>query len=140
MPANTNPIFTLSGDVQWTSAEATGANITRGGTGSPIYVVFTASAGGNGSYVQKLRFKSSTTNGTTVARIFINNGGATGTAGNNILFDEITLPSQTLSESAAASTFEVPMNMVLPASYSIFVTLGTAVTGGWYVSALGGKY
>jgi hypothetical protein len=79
MPANTAPIFTLTPEIMWT------ANMTVANTGNlsagTSYIVF--SAGTNGSYVQKIRFRhqsTNTNNAATMARVFINNGGALGTA------------------------------------------------------------
>ena len=85
MPANTAPIFTLTPQVEW------GINMNTANTGNmsagTAYIVY--SAGTNGSYVQKIRFRHQSTNTTnsaaTVARVFINNGGASGTTNNNVI-------------------------------------------------------
>ena len=134
---NTQPIFTASADTQW-AVSATTANTTKDLTSGTITLVFTASD--NGGYVQRLRFRPLGTNVATVARIFINNGGATGTASNNALWDEVSLAATTLSETAALSTYEVPMNFALPAGYRIYVTLGTAAAAGYTITCIGGKY
>ena len=77
----------------------------------------------------------------TVARIWINNGSTTGTATNNILWDEITLPATTVSQTTAQANYELPLNFALPANYRIYVTLGTAPTSaGWDLIVIGGKY
>ena len=79
MPANTSPIFTKIGDVQWISGIAT-ANTTTDLTSGTSYLAFTADAT-NGGYVQKMRFRAVTGTGNnniaTVARVWINNGSAT---------------------------------------------------------------
>lgn len=139
MPANTAPIFTLTPDIQW-AITMTAANTTKDLTGGTIYLVFTA--GANGSYVQRIRFRTLGTNAAaTVARIWINNGGATGTAANNVLLDEISLPTTTNTETAAQANYELPLNFALPATYRIYVTLGTAPnTAGWDAVVIGGDY
>ena len=101
--------------------------------------MFTADAT-NGGLLTKLRFRPAGTNVATVARIFINNGGANSTLANNILFDEITLPATTLSEVAGLAGAEVALGIALPPGYKINVTLGTTVSAGYFVSAIGGKY
>ena len=76
----------------------------------------------------------------TVARVFINNGGVTGTTANNILWDEISLPATTLSETSALPTYELPLNFALPPGYKLFVTMATAVAAGYAITVIGGKY
>ncbi len=139
--ANTAPIYTREPDVQWAISAATAANTTTDLTTGTIYLCFTADAT-NGGYVQRIRFRAMGTNiNQTVARIWINNGGATGTAANNILWDEITLPATTLSQLVAQASYEFPLNFELPAGYTIYVTLGTAPTSaGWDLIVIGGKY
>jgi hypothetical protein len=87
-----------------------------------------------------MRFRALGTNVVTVARIFINNGGVTGTTENNTLWDEITLPAVTVSEISALPTYELPLNFALPPGYKLFVTVGTAVAAGYDVTVIGGKY
>ena len=138
MAANTSPIYTRTPDVQWGTTAITSANTAKDGTGT-VLTVFTADAT-EGGFVQKIRFRAAGTNVATVARIFINNGSTNATAGNNILFDEITLAATTLSEVAALALYEIPLMIPLPAGYKINVTIGTTVSAGYYVSAIGGKY
>ena len=139
MPANTSPIFTLIPDIQWAFSAVT-ANTTKNLTSGTIYLCFSAST--NGGYVQRIRFRTLGTNSAaTVARIWINNGGTTATATNNILWDEITLPTTTLSETNAQSTYELPLNFALPPFYAIYMTLGTAPnSAGWDAIVIGGEY
>ena len=138
MAANTAPIFSLLGDVQWGTTAITTANTAKDGTGT-VLTVFTADAT-NGGFVQRIRFRAAGTNIATVARVFINNGSTNATAGNNILFDEITLAATTLSEVAALATYELPLNFALPPGYALNVTLGTTIAAGYFVSVIGGKY
>jgi hypothetical protein len=141
MAANTAPIFSLLGDIQWTVAAMTAANTTKDLSSGTNYLAFTADAT-NGGFVQRIRFRSLGTNSNaTVARVWINNSGSTGTATNNTLFDEITLTATTNSEVASQSTFELPLNFALPPNYKIYITLGTAPTSaGWQATVIGGKY
>ena len=138
MPANTSPIFSIAGDIQWSSAAVTAANTTTDLTSGTITAIFTG--GTNGSYVQRIRFRHLGTNVATVARVWINNGSTTGTAANNTLWDEITLAANTLSQTAAAINYELPLNFALPAGYVIYVTLGTGVAAGFRITVIGGDY
>jgi len=135
---NTTPIYTASGDTQW-SVSATTANTTKDLSAGTVFTAFTASA--TGGYVQRIRFKPLGTNVATVARVWINNGLTTATAANNTLFDEITLTTITNSEVSAQATFELPLNIALPPGDRLYVTLGTAPTSaGWQATVIGGKY
>ena len=134
---NTTPIYTASGDTQW-SISATTANTTKDLSTGTNYTAFTASA--TGGYVQRIRFKPLGTNVATVARVWINNGLTSATAANNTYWDDISLPSTTVSETSAQPTFELPLNIALPANYKLLVTLGTAVAAGYTITVIGGKY
>jgi hypothetical protein len=140
MAANTLPIYTRLGDVQWTTTPMTALNATTDLTTGTIYLAFTADAT-EGGYVQRIRFKAVlSTNTATVARVWLNNGLTTATAANNVLIDEISLPTATASSTAALPVYELPLNFAMPPGYTIYITLGTAVTGGWKASVIGGKY
>jgi hypothetical protein len=141
VPANTSPIFSVAGDIQWatsTNAIVQSGNTTTDLTTGTIYPIFTG--GTNGSYVQRIRFRHLGTNVASVGRVWINNGSTTGTAANNTLWDEITLAANTISQVAAAINYELPLNFALPAGYIIYVTLGTAVAAGFKVTIIGGDY
>ena len=137
MPANTAPIFTLLPEILWNNS-VTAANTTTDLTSGTIYDVFTG--GTNGSYVQKIRFRHVGTNVATVVRVWLNNGGATTTALNNSLFDEITIAANTVSQTAASTNYELPLNFALPPSYRIYVTTGTVLAAGLDVTVIGGDY
>ena len=137
MAANTQPIFSIAGDIEWGATALTTQNTAKDGTGT-VLTVFTANV--DGAFVQRIRFRSAGTNIATVARVFINNGSTNATAANNILYDEITLAATTLSEVAAQPVYELPLNFALPPGYKLNVTLGTTVAAGYYVSVIGGKY
>lgn len=138
MAANTSPIYTLSPDIQWGATVLTTANTAKDGTGT-VLTVFTADAT-NGGFVQKVRFRAAGTNVVSVGRVFINNGAINTTAGNNILWEDITLTATTNSEVAQLTNQEIVLGFALPPGYKINVTLGTTVAAGYYVSVIGGKY
>jgi hypothetical protein len=141
MGANNQPIFTRLADIQWSTTPMTAANTTTNLTSGTIYLAFSADTT-NGGYVQRIRFRTLGSNSNaTVARVWINNGEATGTAANNTLFDEITLPTTTVSQVASQANYELPLNFALPSGDRIYVTLGTAPTSaGWQATVIGGKY
>mgnify|MGYP001571778310 FL=1 len=83
------------------------------------------------------------TNAQTVMRFFVNNGSTNATAANNSLVAEAGLPGTTLSESASISVpglDTIPVGVAFPAGYKLNITLGTAVSAGWQVTVVGGKY
>ena len=118
MVANTDPIFSRTADIQFSGAYITAANTTADLTAGTSYLLFTAAA--NGSFVSKLRLRATPAGNTsaTVLRLWINNGSSTGTATNNSLYDEITLPLTTASGTAATPNYEVPLNFALPPATS----------------------
>jgi hypothetical protein len=143
MPANTTPIFSLVGAVEFTTVMS--AANTGHVSGTTSYLVF--SAGTNGSYVQKIRFRHIPNTGTanansTVGRVWINNGSAVTAATNSTLFDEITIAANTTSSVAASINYELPLNFALPPNYALYVTLGTAPTTGTFIQStvIGGDY
>jgi hypothetical protein len=137
--ANSQPIFTKIGDIQWAN------DITVGNTNENIvagtsYHVFTADST-SGGYVQRIRFRPLGSNIATVARVWINNGNSpTGATANNVLWDEVSLAASTQSNTSALANTELPLNFALPPAYKLYVTLGTGVTAGYDVSVIGGKY
>ncbi len=138
MAANVSPIFSRLADVQW-AITVLAANTTTDLSGGTIYLVWTADAT-NGGLLQKLKIRQLGTNVATVMRVWINNGSTTATAANNTLYDEITILATTVSQTAALADIERAMNLPLPASYRVYVTLGTAVAAGFDVTGVGGKY
>jgi len=145
MPANTSPIYSIAGDIQSVASNNSGlvvgptANTALDGSGT-LYKLFTA--GANGSYVQKIRFRPVGSPAATVCRIFISSSTTTN-ATNTWLYDEITLPAVTLSQTAASSVFELPLNFALNASYLLYVTFGTSTGSsgtGYSVVAIAGDY
>lgn len=164
MAANTSQIFSKVGNIGWCKLQA--ANTATDGTGtldaagtatsttSHLGTLFVADAT-NGSRVERVRFMAEGTNVATVCRIFINNGSSNGTAMNNMLIAEVTLPATTASNSAVINTIiemPIPYNavsstsdisalpLILPPGYKLMACLGTAVASWWDVTAFGGNY
>lgn len=138
------PIFSANGQVANNNATGMNQPITAAandftGAGANNSLVFTADV--NGSFLQRLRFKAAGTNVATVARIFVNNGSTPTTAANNTLIGDISLPATTAS--AVASTgpdIDYPLNIALPPNFRVYVGLGTAVAGGWFVTPIAGDF
>lgn len=141
MPANTNPIFSAKGAIQWNPTILLSANTAKDGTGI-VATTFTGNAVGNnaGNFVQRLIVRPLGTNVATVLRVFINNGSTNATPANNTLIAEMTLPATTLSEVAAQPDFVLPLNFVVPAGFKLNCTLGTAVAAGFDLTVIGGEY
>lgn len=140
MPANTNPIFTLTPNISKASVSA--ADTSVDGTGANVKTAFTA--GSNGAVINSLVIKSNTTTATSAAgtlRIWINNGSTAGTAANNFLYREFVLTAQTASATTATANIEFPLNLALPAGYKILVAVATvAASSGWDITAIGADY
>jgi hypothetical protein len=145
MPANTSPIYSLVGAGDSVASNNSGlvvgptANTALDGSGT-MYKAFTA--GANGSYVQKMRFRPVGSPAATVCRVFISSSTTT-SATATWLFDEITLPAVTLSQTAATSVFELPVNFALDPSYLLYVTFGTSTGSagtGYSIVTIAGDY
>lgn len=145
MPANTSPIYSIVGNVDSVASNNSGlvvgptANTALDGSGT-LVKAFTA--GTNGSYIQKIRFRPVGSPAATVCRVFISNSTTT-SATATWLFDEITLPAVTLSQTAASSVFELPLNIAIEPSYLLYVTFGTSTGSagtGYSVVTIAGDY
>lgn len=128
--------YTLAADIQWAPTALATANTSRTGAAGTHAMVFAAK---EETFVHKLIIRSAGDNAATALRVFLNNGEATTTAKNNVLFAESTLESTSTSEVAALATEEVELGVWIPAGYRVFVTIGTAGTDGWHVSAVTGE-
>ena len=145
MPANTSHIYSIVGAVDSVATNNSGlvvgptANTALDGSGT-LYKAFTA--GSNGSYIQKIRFRPVGSPAATVCRVFISSSTTT-SATNTWLYDEITLPAVTLSQTAASSVFELPLNFAIDPNYLLYVTFGTstgAAGTGYSVVTIAGDY
>lgn len=144
MAANNNPLYVLTPIA--TFAQLTAADTTMSGTGANVVLVFTA--GSNGAFVNKLVWQPISTSGSittnaAAGRVYLNNGSSVGTATNNALFKEISLPAITVSqtETVGAIGYELPLNIQLPATYTIYVSATSFVANSqWNVVCFGGSY
>jgi hypothetical protein len=145
MPANTSPIYSIVGATDSVASNNSGlvvgptANTALDGTGT-LYKAFTA--GANGSYIQKIRFRPVGSPAATVCRVFISSSTTT-SATATWLYDEITLPAVTLSQTAASSVFELPLNFAVDPNYLLYVTFGTSTGSagtGYSVVTIAGDY
>jgi hypothetical protein len=145
MPAKTSPIYSIVGNVDSVASNNSGlvvgptANTALDGSGT-LVKAFTA--GANGSYIQKIRFRPVGSPAATVCRVFISTSSTT-SATATWLFDEITLPAVTLSQTAATSVFELPINVALDPSYLLYVTFGTSTGSagtGYSIVTIAGDY
>lgn len=145
MPGNNDPIFSRVGDVTTNGTTGMSQAITAAandftGAGANNVLAFTADAT-NGGFIQRLRLKAAGTNVASVLRIFLNNGSSNTTATNNTFYGEIALPATTGNSSGATgSDIDYMLNLALPPGFRIYVGLGTAVSSGWFVTPVGGKY
>ena len=149
MAGNSDPIYSKVGDIQWSGTSAlfasamTAGNVSSfDGTDANVKQIFSADAT-NGGFVQRVRAKCCALTGTSAAsvlRIWINNGSTNATAVNNVLVGEVGLPAVTNTIVAATPDVELTLNIALPAGYKLYAGLGTAVTTGWAVTTIGGKY
>lgn len=136
MAANTAPIFPLTPKATWT--KLTAANTLTDGTGT-VPVIFTA--GADGGRLDKIRCRALGTNVATVVRVFLNNGSTAATATNNSLIAEKFLPATTAANAAEIGpNIDIEINLAIPATYTVMVCIGTAVSAGWQFTALGGNY
>lgn len=144
MAANINPIYSKEGDVSNNTTTGMNQLITAAandytGISANASLVFTADAT-NGSFVQRLRFKAGGTNVASVARIFLNNGSTHTTAANNTFYGEVSLPATTATATSATVEIDYAMGFALPAGFTIWVGLATAVAAGWVVTPIAGVY
>lgn len=143
MSANLDPIYPIRGDQSVDNGTTmpstiTGASGDYDGTGANNALVHTA--GSSGSFVRSLRFVAKGTNVASVARVYLNNASTNGTATNNDIWDQISLPATTASNTGATVTVVLPMGIALKAGWRIYVGLGTAVSAGWVATADAGQY
>lgn len=145
MAANTSPIYTLIPLNNW--AKVSGVDGGTDGTDADVQLCHTADAT-DGGFINRLIFQPISTSGSTTTsaaagRIYINNGSTVGTAGNNLLFKEVTLPATAVNTAGTASApgIEVPLNIQLQAGYRIYIGVtAMAANTQWNVLAIAGDY
>ena len=149
MAGNAIPQFTKNGVVGSVTVTAANTKSDGAGTiGTDIFLAATADAT-NGTFVEYVRLiPTATAAGTattaTVGRIFISQqtSGST-TSSNTFLFAEVSLAAQTAdSTSTGVTPLDVPMNLRLPAGYTILVTnhATPAANTAWRALVIGGDY
>lgn len=134
MVANTKPVFPLT-PVMPVGKTLSAANTAKDGTGTMVTLY---TAGANGSKVGSVQIAYTGTSVATVLRLFINNGLTNATAANNSLYKSISVPANTLSETAAAADITVDLGLTLPPNYTLMASIGTAVAAPLAVTANGG--
>lgn len=144
MVANTNPIFSVKGDISTNNGTTMSQPITAAATDytgidTDYALVWTADAT-NGGYLKGLQFVSGGTNVATVARIFANNGSAQTTAANNSMIGQQGLPATTASNTLPTAELYYPIDKAFPPGFRIYVGLATAVAAGWVVTPDAGQY
>ena len=137
MSQNTAPIFTQTPNIGIGSIAFSNSLSPFEMTSGLSASLFTA--GASGSYVQKIRIKPSGSTVATVLRFFISSG-STVVATNNTLYAELSMPAVTVSTTLAQNDFEVPMNIAIPGSYTIYGLANAWSTGGFRITTIGGDY
>ena len=153
MPANTQPIATLTPNVGTVSIVTTNAQVksdgTSAGSGADImYKVLTT--GANGTYLDVIRFFSvasaaATTGVATTLRAYystVASPGAT-TAANTFLLGEVSVPAISSSHSTNATNYyDMVIQKRLPTGFYIHVSQHVAQTTNqnWIAMAFAGDY
>jgi hypothetical protein len=118
-----------TGSIAWTwtaTANTASYNIYVGPVTGGQVTKFTSSTN---AFTQTTATNSSLYAGTSVKH-----------AAPNFFYGEIAFPTVASSATVGTVDFDYPMNIALPPGYTIIVGLATTVTGGWEVTAIGGKY
>ena len=152
MPANINPIYSLTPNVGTVKITQNSALVRSDGSaanaiGTDQFLAFTS--GANGSFIQRVRFNvvasSAAVNSVaTTLRVFlssINTG--TPTAANTYLLAEISVPIISAANSTGASSYyEIPFNIAIPTGHYILVSQHLAQTANqsWQAIVFGGNY
>lgn len=150
MAQNTAPIFTVTPRVSFGTLTGN-IGLTRsdgvGTIGTDIFLMFTADAT-DGSFVSKIRISAAATTSTSmtasVIRIYISSAtsGAV-TAATAVLYAEVAVAALAAAHTSNATNFyEVPLNITLPASYTILASIddNLAANTRWQFLTFGGDY
>lgn len=122
--------------ISWHPALIKTANTSKIGTGDAAEVFRAA----KDAYVNKLLWVPAGTNVDSVGRVFINNGRDSNQPQNNSPIAEVDLPATTLAEDGPMNIVTQTLGIIVPAGYVLLVAIGTTVSAGYYVTALGGDY
>jgi hypothetical protein len=148
MPANNNPIYTVTPRVSSVQIGAVNTKSDGQGTiGTDTWLAFLS--GSNGSYVSKIRLipgstVAATATAATVIRVFVSSA-STGavTSANSWLIAEQACASQTADQTTTGVFFfDLPLGFAIPAGYTILCTTHVAnVTNtAWQATVFGGDY
>lgn len=151
MPANTSPLFPLTPNVSGIQFGSTALTKSDGsavtGIGTDIFKAFTA--GANGSFVERIRLSpeattAATATSATVHRVYVSSVTSGNTANTNtFLIHEIGAAAQTADHSTNATFFfEIPLNLKLPAGWTILVSthVVNAANTNWIAVVFGADY
>jgi hypothetical protein len=143
MSANNNPVYTKKGNLtanDGTTMVSGMVTATGDYTGVSANHVLAHTAGADGSYIKKIKFVATGSNTASVARIYLNNGSSNTTATNNMLIGQLSLPGTTAINTAATAEPEYNLEMMIPATFRIYIGLGTTVAASWIPTCVGGDY
>lgn len=146
--SNTTPNFTKNGAVGSVLVTAALADSSGAATiATNIFLAFTADAT-SGSFIEFVRFipvaTAATTTTATVGRVFLSSvtSGVT-TSTNTWLVAEVVLPAIAADNaSAAVNWLDLPINLRIPAGYTILVSnhAAPAANTNWRALVVGGDY
>lgn len=124
--------------ISWGKDKIETLNTNRDGTGTVVLLHEAKER----CWLDRVQLISAGTNVVAVARVFINNGQSSGTAANNILIAEITLPAATTSEDAAQAVQEASIGGYLNPGERVYVAVSKDLTSsaGYYGAAILGDH
>jgi hypothetical protein len=143
MAANNSPNYVKKGNLTangGTTMVAGMVTATGDYTGVSANHVLAHTSGADGSYIKRIRFVATGTNTQSVARIYLNNGSTNTSAANNQFIGQVTLPGTTAINTAATSELDYPLDMMIPATFRIYIGLGTTVAASWVPTCIAGDY
>ena len=147
MAANTQPQFTLNGNVSSIAVTAGNTSSEGGGTiATDTFKAFTA--GANGSFVESVLWMPTATTNTsmtaTVGRVYVSSiASSTTTSANTYLIAEVVLPAVSADHATIpVYSIEVPINRRIPANWTILVqnNVAPAANTQWIATVFGGDY
>lgn len=153
MPANTQPLFTLTPNIGRARITTTYAQVKSDGTSagsSNDFMVKVFTAGANGSYIDRIRFfcvanAAATNSVATTLRAFLSTVASPGATANTdtFLIGEVSVPIISSSNSTNATSFyEIILGFAIPSGTYIHVSQHIAQTTNqaWNAIAIGGDY
>lgn len=153
MPANTNPIFTLTPNIGRAGITTTYAQVKSDGTSAGSgtdFMVNAFTAGANGSYVDRVRFYTvasvaATTGIATTLRAYLSTVSSPGATTNSdtFLLGEVSVPAISSSHSTNATNYyEIVVGFSIPSGTYIHVSQHVAQTTNqrWNAIVIGGDY